>query len=143
MAIDKTTWHYGEEGFDEGLDYDQSGVHIAFFLRWLIDNDLISEDLREEVKKRGNDSSQALSILNDFCDGSLIGDDLSEEGEDFAEARYYDDYLEMIGELSSELETITGFEESVYSIIYNDANYAKVSKGLDGIYSTYRKSKNS
>ncbi|MDN3694377.1 hypothetical protein QWZ06_19865 [Chryseobacterium tructae] len=44
---DDASWHYGGE-FPEGLPQKNGATHTGMFLNWCINNDLISDELKED-----------------------------------------------------------------------------------------------
>jgi hypothetical protein len=45
---DDASWHYGGD-FPEGLPQKNGATHTGMFLNWCINNDLISDELKEDA----------------------------------------------------------------------------------------------
>ena len=91
-VYDKAKWHFGGE-FPEELDSFQGYVHTGMFLGWLIDNDLVGEefknDFAEEIEKFKAQELTGAQIFELCCDGVLLVEDISELGNRFA-LSYFD-----------------------------------------------------
>jgi hypothetical protein len=89
-AYDKAKYHY-ETVEEEGLPLEHAANHTVYFLRWLIERDLLSEFFRDETKellegfRRGE---QSIHDVYDSWDDVLASDMLSEEGNAFAMALF-------------------------------------------------------
>ena len=46
MAVDKMDWH--AVTFPDSIPYENAGTHIGMYLAWLILNDHVQEDWKEE-----------------------------------------------------------------------------------------------
>ena len=88
MAYDRADWHYGGD-YPEGLPPENGGTHIGMFLAWAIMNGLEGESHREEsptsiaaVRAR---QMTGREFLFKECDEKFWDEDLSDEGNAFAE----------------------------------------------------------
>ncbi|MCA5014516.1 MULTISPECIES: hypothetical protein [unclassified Enterococcus] len=148
MAYDKAKWHFDAEDFPEGIEIEQGGVHIAFFYRWMIENNFSGQDMLEEVSneiqliKEGKYS--ALDLLFDFCDGVFMGEDFEGKGVEFADQYYetgtpfsekYSSYLEDY--INLKLEHMNDLENSDYGVTFTNRNYEIVKAIIDKRYSEY------
>ncbi len=94
MTYDDASWHSGGD-FPEGLPPEAGGTHIGMFVAWMLLNGQGSALHAEEPG--------ALALLADrtmtpgqwflhHCDGKFTDEDLSDEGNRFAQAYYaYDE----------------------------------------------------
>lgn len=98
VVYDKGKYH-DETVQEHGLPEEQASVHTAFFLGWLIENGLFSEEFGSEsadsIAAYRSQEMTAVDIYG-WWDRCLIDDMLNEEGNAFAQA-YFDfdkgDYL--------------------------------------------------
>src|SRR5215813_7477537 len=91
-VYDKAKYHV-ETVEAHGLPEEHASNHTVLFLRWLIEHDLMSKWFVEEI---GGDFEQyragkksIYDLYNDWWDGCLVDDMLSEEGNAFA-MEYFD-----------------------------------------------------
>ena len=91
MTYDRADWHYGGD-FPEDLPPECGATHIGMFLAWIINNSLESEFHREEsadaleaVRARAMTGRE---FLIDECDEKFWDEDLSDEGNEFAQEYY-------------------------------------------------------
>lgn len=151
MTIDQSAWHYEVPDFPRELADEQGGVHIAFFLRWMIENGFSGAELQEEYpdiqNKVKNNRLDAFNILTVFFDGVLLEEDFTSEGARFANAYYLEketfsqkngNYLEDYETIMSQLEHIKGFEKIYQGVIYNEFNYKKVKEFIDKRFRAYQ-----
>ncbi len=105
VVYDKAKYHF-DSVQELGLPDGQAYVHTAFFLGWLMDNDLCSEefveDSREQIEAYKRRETTALDVYARW-DGCLIDDMLSDRGNafaqsyfDFSTGKYIDDYAELL-----------------------------------------------
>ena len=87
-AIDKVKWH----ALDANISFEQAAVHLAFFLRWCIENDLVGGDMMkytgEQVQQIKDGTLDCREFLINNVDGVLLSSDLTEEGAKFAHTYY-------------------------------------------------------
>lgn len=135
MAHDKAKYHYDGD-FPEDLEPEQGGTHIGMYYTWLADKGLLNfEDYDEEFKKETEDSIQELLdhkttpgiFLIENCDGTLLGDEISQEGNEFTNVYYLKSYdLDYLETLDSD-----GQLPSLYHIADTWENYIKLKPVLD------------
>ena len=133
-VYDKAKYHV-ETVEAHGLPEEHASNHTVFFLRWLIEHDLMSKWFVEEI---GCDFEQYRAgkksihdLYNDWWDCCLVDDMLSEEGNafameyfDFENGKYLNDYTRLLqGTLPSE-----------YHIRYTEENYARMKEVIDQRY---------
>jgi hypothetical protein len=91
---DDASWHYGGE-YPQDLPDENASTHIGMFLAWCINNDLISEELKEDSEELVNDvKSRKVTggeFLREACDEKFTDYDLNEIGNEFASDYYEDD----------------------------------------------------
>ena len=125
VVYDKAKYHH-ETVMDAGLDDVQSEVHTAFFLGWLLDNALTSDDFNREcpelIAQYNSREINALKVY-EWWDCCLIDDMLSDTGNaftqhyfDFNRGQYLADYSELlVRDLPSEFHVPYSWEN--YEII--------------------------
>ena len=130
-VYDKAKWHYGGD-IPEDLDQFQGYVHTGMFLGWLIDNDLVSDEFREDhaekIKNFKHHQLTGSKIYEEGCDGVLMIEDVSELGNRFA-LSYFD--LDK-GEYLNDYEI--ALAQNLPSLYYvNDTweNYMKLKQIID------------
>jgi hypothetical protein len=83
---------YAELAERHGLPQENGGVHIGMFLAWIINHRLESDEMREEAADEltavRNREMTGLEFLCACCDEKLSDEDLSDEGNAFAEVYY-------------------------------------------------------
>lgn len=105
MSIDRIDWHSGSETFSKDLPEKAGGIHIGFFIAWIINNDLASEDLLKDssisISKIKNRNITGLDFLINQCDGKFWESDLNEKGQKFAgeyylSGKYFGDFIDVL-----------------------------------------------
>lgn len=148
MAYDKAKWHFDAKDFPKEIAIEQGGVHIAFFYRWMLENNFAGEDLlddmAEEVAAVKIGKYSALELLFEFNDGVLLAEDFNDDGATFADYYYegnskfadnYGDYLSDYSTLT--LQHMQGVEASDYGIIFSEENYKVVKAIIDQRYQEF------
>ena len=139
-VYDKAKWHF-EGDFPGELDDYQGYVHTGMFVGWLIENDLMSEefrnDLAAEIARFRKKELTGVEIFQRCCDGVLLLEDISEAGNrftlpyfNFETGQYLADY-EMT--LAQNLPTI-------YHVPDTWDNYDKLKQVLDQRYAGWKRS---
>ena len=104
-SIDRYDWHLNEN-FPSNLPKENSATHIGFFVHWIIENNLINDehknDLTDGLQNVLNRKITGRDFLFNFLDGKLWFSDLNNEGKLFAEYyylsnQYFDDYVKNQG----------------------------------------------
>jgi hypothetical protein len=100
---DDASWHYGGD-FPEGIPEKNSATHTGMFLNWCINNDLISEefkeDAEEEIEKLKRREITGAEFIIESMDGKFSEYDLNDLGNAFAKD-YYVDETDFADKLSS------------------------------------------
>jgi len=91
---DDASWHYGGD-FPEGLPEKNGATHTGMFLMWCVENDLISNDLKEdtgaEIEKLKRCEITGAEFIMDVMDGKFSEYDLNMMGNAFAQDYYKDE----------------------------------------------------
>lgn len=116
------------------------GIHIGFYLTWIIENNLESEDLQEDaidelemIRKREMDG---LAFLIQVCDEKFISDDLGDEGYAFTQHyyesennNYFEDFERVLAQ---------GLSSSYY-VENSWDNYDKIAPVITNAYKKWKK----
>lgn len=136
-VYDKAKYHY-ESIEEEDLPEEHASNHTVPILRWLIENNLMSDFfVNEGANPLANYKSGELTIheLYQWWDTCLTSDMLNEEGNafakqyfDFSRGKYISDYK----------ATLQGQLPSEYHIVYSDASYERLRPVIDRRYTEWR-----
>ncbi|MCG2841178.1 hypothetical protein L6Q21_09320 [Sandaracinobacter sp. RS1-74] len=90
MQYDDASWHYGGD-FPAGLPQAAAATHIAMFMGWMLLNGQGSGNHGQAVEalRRREITPGAWFLMN--CDEKLTDEDLSDDGNRFAESYYLHD----------------------------------------------------
>lgn len=136
-AYDKAKWHYGGE-FPEDTPEENAFTFTGFFLTWLLQNDLLSDEIRadsaETIEKTRDRDVSPIALYEEW-DGCLIGDMLSEKGNAFAFPYYEKHFYSDFG------AAFEPFGLDVYDVTPNWENYDKFKPVLDARYEKWRSKK--
>jgi len=134
MKYDDASWHYDGD-FPVGLPKKNGATHIGMFVAWLIERDLLSRALRADaekelalVKKRKMTGAR---FLIEVCDEKLLDEDLSPEGNRFAQTYFQKKYLDDYGDLFGD------DVESLYELNDSWKNYDRLRPILDRRWATF------
>lgn len=139
IVYDKAKYHH-DSVLEEGLPIEQAEVHTAFFLGWIIDNDLYSEMFAQEpreqelIKQYKARKVTALEVY-EWWDTCLVGDMLNDEGNAFAQA-YFD--FERGKYLSDYQELLARDLPSFFHVEYNWENYETIRSRIDERYKSWK-----
>ena len=138
MVYDKAKYHV-ETVLSWGLNEVQAEVHTAFFLGWLIDNDLTSDEFNRHssqlIARYKSREIDALTVYEHW-DCCLIDNMLSDTGNafalayfDFERGRYLVDYRDLlVGSLPSE-----------FHVCYSWENYEIIRKRVDNRFQQWQR----
>lgn len=92
-TYDKAKWHYDSKDFPyDILPIACGATHIAFFLRWCIENDLLNKELKkdciDELKSIELGDFNVRDFFMNYMDGSLTSEELNTKGQKFANSYY-------------------------------------------------------
>lgn len=136
MNYDKAKYHF-EPVFEAGLNIKSAYTHGGMLLEWLIENNLISDDFAKQNKneiiklKNGNITGSQLYII---IDGVISDFELNDEGIEFLNSYYNENYLEDYVCLFNEYN-------SIYNVTYNLENYKKLSLILYSRFLTWKENR--
>ena len=93
MKYDDASWHSGGGEFPEGLPPEAAATHTAMFVAWALLSGLAGElhvqELPEELEKLESRTVTPGEFFLATCDGKFTDEDLSDEGNAFAQ-EYFD-----------------------------------------------------
>lgn len=107
MKYDDASWH-SDGDFPEDLPSEAGAIHIGIFVAWCQFNQLggtlLSEDFPDELQKLIEHKVTPGAWLLSACDGKFTDEELSDEGNKFAEfyyelktGNYIKDYERVLG----------------------------------------------
>ncbi|WP_349855045.1 DUF7832 domain-containing protein [Bacteroides cellulosilyticus] len=118
-VYDKAKWHYEAESMPKELPEIVGATHIAFFVRWCIENNLMSREFKEEfaneLEQIKNKELDCRDFFFDCMDGVFTSDELNTKGKKFAAAYYHSE------------KTVFAKKYSYYLIDYE--NWTKIKFG--------------
>jgi hypothetical protein len=139
-VYDKAKYHY--ESIEQlGLSEEHASNHTVFFLRWLIDNELMNEWFVEETGKLLKEFRKGKATIHDVYeswDCCLIDDMLSEEGNTFALAYFEFETGQYIHDYSKTLQQKLPTE---FHVDYTEENYQRLKRVIDQRYSKWKTKK--
>jgi len=131
-------WEPTEE--EEDIIWSYAGLHIEFFLTWVIKKGLLSdyhmEDDAEEVAAVVNEEMTGHRFFVEQCDCTLTLDDLSEQLYGFMDTYYNNNYLDAF---SNWLENVR--HKPVLGTAFDWADYHAFEPILEVAYFKYRMQK--
>lgn len=142
MAYDKADWHLTDD-FPKDLKEEQIYVHTGFFVGWLIDNNLISEDFKgvnSDYLPQFRQRQISGPKLYEHSGGVLSADDVNDEGRLFCNYYYepntfFNDFRDMFIKGSLFKKGLP----SDYHVQDTWGNYDKLSKVLDKRFADWNK----
>ena len=137
-VYDKAEYHSDSvDGF--GLSEQHAENHTMFFLRWLIEHDLMSKFFNDEaydVLRRFRAGKATIHDVYGWWDTCLVDDMLSDSGNDFAKhyfdfqhGRYLKDYA----------ETLQRGLPSEYHVDYTEENYQHLQEVIGRRYAEWKR----
>lgn len=141
FVYDKAKYHHDSPDFPKGLPTQQAFVHTGMFLGWVIDNGLYSEDLKKvtgELLDTFRKREVTGAKLFEYLDGVLTDEDLTNEGNAFAQ--YYFDFDK--GQYLKDYERVLALGlPSSYHVEDSWENYEKIKKIIDQRYNEWKRKK--
>lgn len=135
-AHDKAKWHYEADDFPSELPEHRGATHIGYFVRWCIENDLASPELRAQ---HGRAVSRLVAgklapgrFVLEQLGGSFTDEELTVAGQAFAKGAY-DDYLGAFE------RTMRRIAKPTYMVPVSEENYTKVSAILNRLFRAWQK----
>ena len=92
MKYDDASWHYGGK-FPKDLPIEAGATHTGMFVAWAflsgLAGDIHIEDAPEDLSRLKSRTITPGAFFLGFCDGKFTDEDLSDEGNAFAQS-YFD-----------------------------------------------------
>lgn len=136
IVHDKAKWHYGGE-WPKGLPLEQAYVHTGMFVGWLIDAGLVDAEFADgpEIAEFKARKLTGAGVYKAW-DGALVDDQLTDEGNAFAEA--YFDFQD--GKYLSDYEELLAPDlPSLYAVPDTWENYELLKRRIDERFAAWRK----
>lgn len=142
MAIDRADWHSGGD-FPTGLPPENGGTHIGMFLTWIIltglQGELHDEESPDELEAVRARQMTGRDFLFKACDGKFWREDLSDEGNAFADSYYSGEGGKGYGAYIEDYERVLAAGlPSTYHVEDTWANYEVLAPVLDTRYAEWR-----
>jgi hypothetical protein len=139
MKYDDASWHYGGD-FPKDLPATAGATHTGMFLVWAILNGLAGEihlvEFPEILNKLRTREISPGQFLLQACDEKFTDEDLSEEGNLFAQA-YFD--LQKGAYLSDYEKTLANGLPSTYHVADTWDNYDKLNPIISERFKAWKK----
>jgi hypothetical protein len=149
---DDASWHY-EGDYPKNLPNESAATHIGMFLAWCINNDFISDELKEdateEIKRVKSREMTGGEFLIKACDEKFLDDELNEIGNKFTKDYYENDkskFAKKFGNYGSDFCDVfnkkaekEGFEyESLYHVEDTWQNYDLLAQKINERFAEWR-----
>lgn len=127
--LDDVMWHFGGDGFPEGLPEENGATHIGYFVTWLIRNgqwtDFLDPEAVPAIEAVKSGQMSGRTFVMEYCDGKLVSQMISSEITPFAHTYYDKQYL------TDYQETLARGLSSDYLVADTEANYATIAAVID------------
>lgn len=133
FVYDKAKYHHGSIA-EQGLPEEHAENHTVFFLRWLVENNLMSKTFLKEsndVLSRYNSGAATIHDVYRWWDTCLISDMLSKKGNEFA--RFYFDF-DNGAYMADYIEVLQKQLPSEFHVTYSEDNYLLLKKRIEQRY---------
>ena len=128
-VFDKAKWHWGAENAPTDIPQENGGTHIAFFLRWCIEQKFCSKQMWEDFPNEllsvenheGKIDCRKLFFFD--MDGVLSTEELNAKGNQFAAAYYVSEKTKFAKIFGFYLEDYTNFVKEKFDDKYFDNAY--------------------
>lgn len=128
MKYDDASWHHGADNFPKASPEELGATHIGLFLRWCFvkgwAGKLHVTEAPAAVAAVVNGGMSGTDFLLKHCDGKFTDEDLTPEGNAFAERYYGDDGLYLV-----DYQRVFG--ECMYSASESAHDFASFTSLLD------------
>ena len=128
MILDDASWHSGGD-FPDHLPPEAGGTHIGLFLAWMLLNGQGGESRADGFGELAQRTQTPGAWFMAQCDGKLMAEELSDEGNRFAAAYYlYDEEGHEDGEPSYLPDYAKSFTDAAdaYSVPDTWASYERL-----------------
>ena len=143
---DDASWHYGND-FPKDLDQINASTHIGMYIKWSINNNLISSELKEYSKggidSVKNNTMTGSNFLNDYSDGKFLAEDLNDIGRKFTND-YYEGDSDFSKKYGSYFEDYSDVFENeidkgtIYHVEDSEQNYLLIKAKIDERFSEWK-----
>ena len=142
IVYDKAKYH-SDSVEAEGLPEGQEFVHTGFYLGWLIDNDLLDDEfvgdfLVDEVAAFKDRKMTGPEIYS-RCDGALVDDMLSDDGNAFSQSYFDFEKGQFVGDYQRAFAV--GGGNDFFGVEDTWENYGKIKEFFDRGYNRWQGAK--
>ncbi|PQJ18321.1 DUF7832 domain-containing protein [Nonlabens tegetincola] len=138
MKYDDTSWHYDGD-FPQHLSKKNAATHIGMFLKWIIENDFISEYYKikydEEIALVNQNKITGAQFLIQYCDEKLTADEINNYIKPFVDFYYEEKYLE---DYCIHLANAIDKDDSIYTVKDTTKNYNTIKKAVSDRYQQWQ-----
>lgn len=144
MKYDNAAWHVRDDDHGTG-DYHAGATHAAIFLAWAASRNLLSEihiqDSQAGLKQLMSRRITPLEWFMAHCDGKFTDEDLTEEGNQFAQSYYTSTDEQDADRASYTLDYVDMFTEvdSICEVRDTWENYDRIAPLIDRHYTAWKK----
>lgn len=79
---------------DKAEIYEWAGIHIAFFITWLVNNDFQSDYFSSDsIQQLKSEEITGIEFLKEYCDGKLVSDMIKDDVIPFVSNIYNERYF--------------------------------------------------
>lgn len=128
-VFDKAKWHWGAKNAPTDIPQENGGTHIAFFLRWCIEQKFCSRQMWEDfpdelrsIESQENKIDCRKLFVHDM-DGIFSTEELNTKGKQFAIAYYSSDKTKFAKNFGYYLDDYTNFVKKDFGEKYFDNAY--------------------
>ncbi|MCP2040334.1 hypothetical protein L1281_000916 [Neisseria sp. HSC-16F19] len=153
VVYDKAKWHWGADNAPKDIPNENGATHIAFFLRWCIENKMYSRMLLEEFENEikaiesGDESVDCRHLFYFGMDGVFDDELLNTKGKAFAKAYYTSEktkfaklhnwYLQDYADFVSRKFGEKNFDNAYFYIENSQENYQEIKEVMDHRYAEF------
>ena len=141
FVYDKARYHY-EGTYPKELPEEQAFVHTGFYLGWIIDHQLYSDEFRDESAElitRYTAREITGAEVYESWDGCLLDTMLNDEGNAFSRAYFDFDHGQFLADY---VELLGGDLPTLYHVTNSWENYERLRVRLDQRFEEWRRSAN-
>jgi hypothetical protein len=137
-VFDKAQWHIGGD-FPSDTEPYQAYVHTGFYVGWLILNDLVSQDFKddniESINSFKSRELTAVALYAEQMDGVFTSDDVNDIGYAFTKAYFDFDTGQYLTDYAT---TLAADLSSIFEVEDSWQNFDMISKLINLSYQEYR-----
>ena len=138
LVYDKAKYH-DESVREEGLPHEHADHHIVFFLRWLIENDLVSREMTKgragRALKAYRSGKSSIFELFRWWDRCFVSDMVSPEARPFVGSYFDFEHGQYLADYEA---VLVGDLPSFFHVPYTDASYRLLAERISARWDEFR-----